>query len=409
MLGRRSAFANVITHYFHPMKIASFLLLLVLAIPAFAQRDSHGLPSSNANLNAVASTEKGSEFLATSMLTAYEYDSVRELSELNVPLEADAYPWLSSDGLRLYYTAYGNPSDMLVMAERVNTNSYFSAPVVMPLIAANPISFWLSTDELDLYFTDGMNFQYSHRSAIGATFDLPTIIDLVGLPTGFVVGPSLNAAHDTLYILHADVTTTVMKFGRTTNTSFTYVSSLPALSNYEFGPGQLSKDELVYFTGARYNGGFERMYQLTRPTTSSPFLLTTFEEIEGINDTTSLNGQPSMSDGLEWVALVRAINDDWGYNDLFIAHKGATMSAFDPKSLHIAAFPNPSQGSFTVKVGGSIESEGDKQLQISNVLGDVIHQQTIESEATISDLSSGVYIVKVSMGENAVTKKLVVY
>src|ERR1700740_2129980 len=81
-----------------------------------------------------------------------QFDSIRPLGELNTQY-ADAYPWISADGLRLYYTDGGN--NQIMYTERSNINSYFNAPTVAPLTFAGAISCWLTQNELTMYISDG--------------------------------------------------------------------------------------------------------------------------------------------------------------------------------------------------------------------------------------------------------------
>ena len=54
------------------------------------------------------------------------YRNVRPLTELNDPKEADAYPCISADGLRLYFTKCVDENNELMFAQRVNTSANFS-------------------------------------------------------------------------------------------------------------------------------------------------------------------------------------------------------------------------------------------------------------------------------------------
>jgi hypothetical protein len=115
-------------------------------------------------------------------LTDYLYDSIRELIEINRPNIADSHPWISSDGLRLYY-ADDYYSSRLVMAKRTTINSFFDAPELINIPSVWGVSYWLSSDELDLYFTDYYNIFYTYRDAIDMPFHDPWIVELDGYPS----------------------------------------------------------------------------------------------------------------------------------------------------------------------------------------------------------------------------------
>src|SRR5262245_57800980 len=56
-------------------------------------------------------------------------NEVRVLDELNKEDKADAYPWISNDGLRLYFTQAGREGDGIMVAERPDTYHPFNTPV----------------------------------------------------------------------------------------------------------------------------------------------------------------------------------------------------------------------------------------------------------------------------------------
>jgi len=87
-----------------------FLTLSILSaysLAAFSQtqinpvkqtHDVYGAPVNN------ISFQWDALYSLSEVMTAYSYDSVRALTEINNPNFADAYPWISSDLLKLYYT-----------------------------------------------------------------------------------------------------------------------------------------------------------------------------------------------------------------------------------------------------------------------------------------------------------------
>jgi hypothetical protein len=272
-------------------------------------------------------------------LTEYSYDSIRELMEINVPNEADAHPWISADGLRLYYT---NASNHLVMTERTDINSYFGAPTVVPIPDLG-VSYWLSIDELDLYFSDINYIFYAHRAAIDLPFSTPQYVEIDGMgEQEYISAQSLNSAQNKLY-LHTYPPDKIMEFTLYGGFYYVYERTLPAPAGFSLIGGQLSKDDLTFFMGATYNDGKPMLYQMTRATPSDTFDISTFELIQGINDTSVGNAFPSMSDSLEWVAFNRSSSGSWNSIDLFLAHNGILTSVFDPAETYIfsSAYPNP--------------------------------------------------------------------
>lgn len=68
-------------------------------------------------------------------------------------------------------------------------------------------------------------------------------------------------------------------------------------------------------------------------------------------------------------------------------------------------YPNPAtQGKIII----TSKTTGDKDVQIFNVLGKLVLQQQVAREMNISNLTPGVYIVKIKEDETTVTRKLIV-
>lgn len=76
---------------------------------------------------------------------------VRILGELNEFGEAESYPWLSGDGLRLYYCF----KNQIYFAKRKEGDRSFKFPVPLELsFEGDILSCYLSSDELKLYFVN---------------------------------------------------------------------------------------------------------------------------------------------------------------------------------------------------------------------------------------------------------------
>ncbi len=76
----------------------------------------------------------------------------------------------------------------------------------------------------------------------------------------------------------------------------------------------------------------------------------------------------------------------------------------ETNSFNVELFPNPAKNSFTIKASETINT-----VQIFNISGQLLLNKSVESYQSniiISDLSSGIYFVKIQMDNNVTTKKL---
>lgn len=85
------------------------------------------------------------------------------------------------------------------------------------------------------------------------------------------------------------------------------------------------------------------------------------------------------------------------------------VSGIDPMALisHVSIYPNPSQGSFTIRVDGAGQADGLRAAVI-DIAGREIYSRRIHTGANLFEqgLAPGVYTVKISDGSNTVSKLL---
>lgn len=345
--------------------------------------------------------------------TPYSYDTARALNEINNNSFADAFPCISADGLRLYYTSAAN-SNQLAFTQRANYNSYFSPPVIIPISVYDPSCYWLSKNELDVYICNDSLF-FSQRTTTNSPFSTPVYINLIQ-PYGNVTyrSASLDNAQNRLYVSAFNGNYLGMfEFTRTSPTSFTYVRKLPMPAGYTTYTGQLSKDELSIFVAAEVNFNKSRIYKMSRALPTDSFSINTWQQVQNINDTLKNNIHPSMSDSLDWAAFCRASQNSWNYNDLYIAHKsGIVTPVYDPlnASRNLSVYPNPATSVFTIEYG---DEHVNSSLDVYNIQGQKIsHMNNIKRQrVTFETLnwSPGIYFLILTKESGTVlSQKLVI-
>jgi len=356
--------------------------------------DVNGTPLKN------TAVQLNAPFSSPSVMTSYIYDSVRALTEINDTVHGNAYPWISADGLRLYYTSRTDTGTFIIkFTQRANTNSFFVTPTILSISVPNTLSCWLSSDELDIYLSGIANLYYAHRDSISLPFSTAIKISLLGCFPYPISNVSLNSEQDELFLCSGGVG--IFDFSRSSDTSFNYIGMLQTPSEYGFDPGQLSKDDLTIFISAYhlpYNKDF--LTQMTRISPSDTFDTSTFQQIQGINDFSVWNCLPSMSDSLNWVVFVRS-NGTWEGDDLFIAHRGVTTSVFNPGYPRIisSAFPNPTSDYLFIKYKTS--STAPITLSILSSEGKIIDENVVSSSSQqikidTREMQDGFYFYRLS-------------
>jgi type IX secretion system substrate protein len=87
------------------------------------------------------------------------------------------------------------------------------------------------------------------------------------------------------------------------------------------------------------------------------------------------------------------------------AQEAKPARAQDSSIEGLGFYPNPvSNGKIYITSKSSL----DKEITIFDVLGKKVLQQEVSKEVNISNLSPGVYIIKIREGEATATRKLIV-
>lgn len=158
-------------------------------------------------------------YIATRSDSLLPFDMIRPLTELNTPITGEGYPWISPDGLRLYFSkGYGSTVD-LFFSKRQSTNDTFESPTLLdiPFSSKGKFSGWLENDEQELYFSSGSfgdSIMYSIRTIQSDTsFSSPTFLQSLS-QFGFVAGVSLSG--EELYLFNGRSYPAILKFKHAT-------------------------------------------------------------------------------------------------------------------------------------------------------------------------------------------------
>ena len=368
-------------------KNISFSLLMIIGFSniAIAQIDINGTGLNNSVVTTgIQNGEK----------SIIGLDSVRALTEINTTM-ADAYPYLSPDGLRLYFTQ-NYSTDNLFVASRSNVNSPFSN---QQIVSSNFNQYirgcWFTNDELGIYYASSNALYYSSRPAIGNAFSTPVAITLTGLSGSFIGGPSLTPDQYKLYIyFNNGVTNYIIELFKTGTLQYAVHDTLSFPAGYVPAPGQLSKDGLKFILGLKYNGDSTKLFQLDRPTTAAAFgNLTVLNNY--INDGYFHSGsQPTISADENIMVFVRNNLETWTDNDLYIAIDKiiGISSITDKPNMHIDVFPNPFSSSTTIQLSKPIHSA---TLSIYDILGkEIKHTENLSGKEIIiqkENMKTGMY------------------
>lgn len=352
--------------------------------------------------------------------TDVSWESPRLLDNLNNQGAAEAYPYLSSDGLRLYFSRQTEDGLNLYMASRQTIYDAFSnRQPLSPDLPDGAFSGWLSNDERELCYSDGYRLYYSFRNALSENFSSQADLTLSGIELDFISGPSFTPDKQELYIYHHGSKKQILRFRKTGVLEYTYVDELPIPESLAPGPGQLSKNGLSFYFSldAHYQ---DRLFKYTRRSLNAPW--EKLEALDGIFCDMKISAaQPSVSLDEQIVACTSTYEDSWENNDLCISTSipqsttatpgptGGESATEDPLvyTLGTRVYPNPADTYITLAID---RTDADAFYTLYDMNGRELQRRPITVTQTaidLSTLSDGIYFLKVVQQNTVESVKII--
>ena len=99
-------------------------------------------------------------------------------------------------------------------------------------------------------------------------------------------------------------------------------------------------------------------------------------------------------------------NVPWGFVNLGAQSSGCSFSVNENSLKDVALYPNPSNGNVTLQAQVSEIA----QISVYNILGNRVYQkaQSLNSEMNLSNLKTGIYLVKIEAEGKQTTKRLII-
>lgn len=252
------------------------------------------------------------------------YGDVRKLTEVNTVGKADAYPWISPDAKRLYFTKQTTSGTNIFKASRKDKYSDFGDPeqveIGRPFNSDSRfeiISFWLTSDELEMYVTlSGGEIYYYEKE--DNQYKNQRKITIKGDYSGFIAGITLTPDKEEMYLYNNADEQKILLFDRVNDFKYKFKKELKVPNGLKPAPGKLSYDGLYFFFSLETEDGDEAIYYFKRSSLDESF--SNLYLVGGsINDKGGF--QPSVSKGGEIMVFVRGYDAKWENNDIYTAIK----------------------------------------------------------------------------------------
>jgi len=139
-------------------------------------------------------SQKGNDLFIASKVEG-GFLNIRPLDEVNDPSLSDSYPWLSQDGLRLYFSKQKGSNITFFMSSRTAADAKFGAPVKIDItmeIPNNNMSCFLSNDEKEIFVLNGDKIYSATRTSLTGKFSTPVEIAASTDNNGFMNGITMT-------------------------------------------------------------------------------------------------------------------------------------------------------------------------------------------------------------------------
>jgi len=249
---------------------------------------------------------------------------------LNEASKADAYSWLSQDGLRVYFSR-GNSAGEIWKAERKNLSEAFSNPSTVSIDGIkgddDVFSCWLTVDEKTIFFTtheDGYGFStFLYKATYDENSKSFMNAEKLNLTGGeiserssiFISAPSLTADLNQLFVYYNDEHSDDRLACFTTTDGINYVFKSFVNDALNYCPGSLANNGLSFYLTLR--GEDNTLVKLSRPNLNAEFGNPEYFKIDPSINVGKQYYQPSANTELGIISLTFGLGT-WESNDLAI-------------------------------------------------------------------------------------------
>jgi Secretion system C-terminal sorting domain/WD40-like Beta Propeller Repeat len=367
-----------------------------------------------------------------------EIPDCRETNAVNKDNVADSYPYLTADGLRLYFTSNreGGHGRFFISTRNSIKDPFGEPKVLSPKLTDGYYAGTLTADELTLCMVNSGAMYISVRTNRNGEFPKPVKVN--GASENYHFGPSISPDGKeimvTVTVNGKDIT---RMYKRTGSYSVEKVNELPVSDGNTPGPGQFSKDGLSYYFSMKTKDN-EHLWRYSRTSVADNF--TALEELPEQMKRLKNNVQPSLNEDGSVMVFVTSPNNLWEGDDIVLVNMRKEDVDTAPKFANIIinadsilkekvdvsqqvtvitsnaasslkviskeplpqlkVFPNPFTGTINIEIN-ELTAEG-ALFNLYDLSGKIIKQQKINNLRTsisFNHLSSGIYPYQIIDGK----------
>jgi hypothetical protein len=318
----------------------------------------------------------------------------------------EAYPFLSADGLRLYFTSNREGDHgRLFLSSRSSSDAAFGTPHVLSANLPNPFYCGtLTADERTLYLAKDGDIYVSKRARMSDEFGPP--VEVKGLVEGWKFAPGISPDGNELVVtttLEGSPDEVNVLFRKNGMGQFQKVTVLVSPKGMNAGPAQFSKDGLtLYCSLEEENNKKEKLFLYHRSSLNDLFL--DMEEMPAVLNIHSQCLQPTVNGDETQLAYVVS-NGGWDQDDIVLVSMAGRKKDKLNGDLDVLQkintsktkiYPNPFQGNIVFELNET-PAEGTRFV-LYDISGHLVRQEQLtraRSEIQLNNVRGGSYIFHV--------------
>jgi hypothetical protein len=240
----------------------------------------------------------------------YNHPFIRYQHQVNEEGVAEAYPWLSADALRLYFTK----ENQIYMSNRNSRYEDFGKPARVEIDeSGSVISTWLTNNELEMYTCYGRNIKVFHRNSLNEPFMFQHNLDLGGEMEGFISGISFTPDMRTMVVYNSDEGQRLGVFNMTPG-GRPELRKIITVPFGEIAVGQLSKDGKWLYLSVDEDPTFSIYKMDMMDVEAAEPVFTRILSLKGLRI-----GKPTLSYDETYICFNATASNLWQNNEIMVA------------------------------------------------------------------------------------------